>query len=260
MYLDLTRIVDTFVEAGSLVDVNLKIYGPLSIDDVEEATFENHIVSEEVTLNIGKPTNDGIVTTINNNNNKNNKEHGTKDSETSLSYTYHFTATSEGTYGFCLDNRESRFTDKPAQIDIYSLGKADPNYALLQSFPLLSSGINGDSGNKENGGYDQTDHGVKDPSSSSDSKGDDNVKHKEETQTKVRDMLAVLQNGLSKIQSQQQRDRRRLAYHDKNNSDTDRRVVMSSLVETAFFIGASLFQIFFVRRWFRGRQTASHRV
>ena len=40
-YLDLTRIVDTFVEVGGSVDVGLKIYGPLSINDVKQATFEN---------------------------------------------------------------------------------------------------------------------------------------------------------------------------------------------------------------------------
>ena len=261
-YLDLTRIVDTFVEVGGSVDVGLKIYGPLSINDVKQATFENHIVSEEVTLNTGK-------TTIDNNHNNNDME-DIKDTETSLSYTYRFTANAEGTYGFCLDNRQSRFTDKTTQIDIYSPSRVDPNYIMLQSLLLLGNDAgHGDSviGSKEMNGYDQTDHGAKDPSSSSSSsgsnnigKGDDLVKDKAEIKAKVKNMLEVLQNGLSKIQYQQQRDRRRLAYHDKNNSDTDRRVVMSSLVETAFFIGASLFQIFFVRRWFQGRQTVSHRV
>lgn len=260
--------MDTFVAAGRAVDVYLKIYGPLSINDVEEGRFENHIVSEEVTLNIGKPKTDEIVTTTMDNSYDNNE--GTKDSETSLSYTYHFAATSEGTYGFCLDNRKARFTDKSAQIDIYPPNRADPDDFMLKSFPLLSTGSNGDNNiDFGNGGYDLTDHGVKDSSRSSSSgsstttttgKRTDNFKDEEKSQVKVKVMLEALQNGLSQIQSQQQRDRRRLAYHNKNNNDTDRRVVMSSLVETAFFIGASLFQIFFVRRWFIGRQTTSHRV
>jgi len=65
--------------------------------------------------------------------------------------------------------------------------------------------------------------------------------------------LTRIQRGLSKIQLQQQRDRRRLSFQDKTNTDSHNDFIMSSIVETAFFIGASLFQIFFVRRWFASR-------
>jgi hypothetical protein len=65
--------------------------------------------------------------------------------------------------------------------------------------------------------------------------------------------LTRIQRGLSKIQLQQQRDRRRLSFQDKANTDSHNDFIMSSIVETAFFVGASLFQIFFVRRWFASR-------
>ena len=54
-------------------------------------------------------------------------------------------------------------------------------------------------------------------------------------------------------QVQQQRDRHRLKLHSEVNVMSHTRVVSGSIVETAFFIAAALFQIFFVRRWFSAK-------
>ena len=56
------------------------------------------------------------------------------------------------------------------------------------------------------------------------------------------------------MQSQQTKDRNRLSVHAALNEDSHNNMVVGSLVETVIFIGVSLFQIFYVRRWFEGRE------
>jgi hypothetical protein len=51
----------------------------------------------------------------------------------------------------------------------------------------------------------------------------------------------------------QQRDRHRLSLHSETSVIDHNKVVSGSIVETAVFIAAALFQICFVRRWFISR-------
>ena len=71
--------------------------------------------------------------------------------------------------------------------------------------------------------------------------------------SKSKEMISRIRKGLSKIQLQQQRDRHRLILHSEMNKRSHQRVLQGSIIETACFIGAALFQIFFVRRWFASK-------
>ena len=62
-----------------------------------------------------------------------------------------------------------------------------------------------------------------------------------------------IRDSLFKIQSSQQRDRHRLSLHSEMSKSSHSDVLQGSILETACFISASLFQLLFVRRWFAGR-------
>ena len=202
----LTRVVETFVEVGGLVDVKLTIFGPLSLDEIRHENFENPLKSEAVDIE-------------------------SEESTDNLSHRETFTASIPGTYAFCLDNREAHFVPKTAQIDIRLAPKSGP--IILSTKKKLDE----EAHDKDNGKNVKKGNEDDDP----------------EAEERVKETLSRIQKGLAKIQLQQQRDRRRLAYQDKTNSETQSSVIMTSIVETAFFIGASLFQIVFVRRWFATR-------
>lgn len=70
--------------------------------------------------------------------------------------------------------------------------------------------------------------------------------------------MSRIRKGLTKIQLQQQRDRHRLSLHSEMNKKSHSHVLQGSLIETACFIGASVFQVFFVRRWFASRMAAAN--
>lgn len=71
----------------------------------------------------------------------------------------------------------------------------------------------------------------------------------------VKASLYNLKKGLSKVQAQQKRDRHRLTLHSEANRASHNHLVFGSVVETIVFVCVSVFQIFFVRRWFQGRRT-----
>ena len=75
---------------------------------------------------------------------------------------------------------------------------------------------------------------------------------------RVKESISRIQKGLVNIQLQQQRDRHRLALHSKTNQGSHSHVVISSVVETCVYIAASIFQLFFVRRWFASRLGAAN--
>ena len=74
--------------------------------------------------------------------------------------------------------------------------------------------------------------------------------------TLIRESLERLRKGIKRIQVRQQVDKHRLQLHSATNIMANNKVVTGSVVETAFFVAAALFQIFFVRRWFAGRNNA----
>lgn len=77
-------------------------------------------------------------------------------------------------------------------------------------------------------------------------------------QTYVTDELKTslysLKKGLGRVQAQQKRDRHRLTLHSESNRASHNRLVFGSIIETIVFVCVSVFQIFFVRRWFQGRR------
>jgi len=77
--------------------------------------------------------------------------------------------------------------------------------------------------------------------------------------------LGDIYKGIVQIQTQQQRDRHRLILHSETNKSNYSKVFQGSIFETFVFITVSIFQIYFVRRWFASRtsgagQSTSNRV
>ena len=86
--------------------------------------------------------------------------------------------------------------------------------------------------------------------------GEYNSEANEDTQViKVKETISRIRKGLTTIQTQQQHDRHRLILHSESNKRSHSHVLQGSVIETACFIAASLFQIYFVRRWFAKRST-----
>lgn len=65
--------------------------------------------------------------------------------------------------------------------------------------------------------------------------------------------LGDIYKGIVQIQTLQQRDRHRLILHSETNKSNYSKVFQGSIFETFVFIAVSIFQIYFVRRWFASR-------
>lgn len=135
-----------------------------------------------------------------------------------LTFTHIFDPNTPGTYAVCLDNRNARFTPKTVQIDVRMAPRPEP--------------ITIKSGKKS--------------------------KNENEEMERIKESISRIQKGFVNIQLQQQRDRHRLGLHSKTNEGSHNHVVLSSIVETAVYIAASIFQLFFVRRWFASRTQAQN--
>jgi len=68
----------------------------------------------------------------------------------------------------------------------------------------------------------------------------------------TREKLKSLRRLLADIQSKQQQERHRLIVHAATNEHSHSRMVMSSLFETILFMAITGFQVYTIRRWFKG--------
>ena len=75
---------------------------------------------------------------------------------------------------------------------------------------------------------------------------------KDEDFQSTRDKLRTLRRLLADIHSRQQKERRRLIVHAATNKHSHSRMVLSSLMETVLFMAVTGFQVYTIRRWFRG--------
>lgn len=85
------REVEVFVNEGGFLDISLFIYGPLSLDDVRSEKFESYIREERIDA----------------------QRQSQSESQT-LQILFH--AEHEGTYAFCLDNRNAKFITKLVEV------------------------------------------------------------------------------------------------------------------------------------------------
>ena len=58
---------------------------------------------------------------------------------------------------------------------------------------------------------------------------------------------------LLQVQLQQHQERHRQMGHTALTEETNNHMVVYSLIETVVFVGAAVFQLFFIRNWFDGR-------
>jgi hypothetical protein len=68
----------------------------------------------------------------------------------------------------------------------------------------------------------------------------------------ARAKLKTLRRLLADIQNKQQQERHRLLLHSATNEHSHSRMVLSSLLETLMFVVVSGFQVYTIRRWFKG--------
>lgn len=75
---------------------------------------------------------------------------------------------------------------------------------------------------------------------------------KEEDFRGTREKLNTLRRLLADIQTKQSQERHRLAVHAATNEHSHSRMALNSLVETIIFMAVTAYQVFTIRRWFKG--------
>jgi len=75
---------------------------------------------------------------------------------------------------------------------------------------------------------------------------------KEEDLEKAKSHIQDLHKLLIEIKSRQTKERHRLENHQEINLHSHSRMVLGSLMETAFFIAVTGFQVVTIRKWFQG--------
>eukprot|EP01038_Epipyxis_sp_PR26KG_P006237 gene6237-8592_t len=143
-----------------------------------------------------------------------------------------FTPPNKGIYGFCVDNRKARFLPKSIQLDIVPTSMAvDP--VGLNYTPIKKKSKEAKSKGKED--------------------KEEVIEVEQQKLIGTIKSLNLIHKGITHIQLQQQRDRHRLSLHSETNKSNYNKVFYGSIIETFVFIGVSIFQIFFVRRWFASK-------
>lgn len=75
---------------------------------------------------------------------------------------------------------------------------------------------------------------------------------KDEDFQSTRDKLKTLRRLIADIQSRQSQERHRLLVHAATNEHSHARMVISSLVQTLLFMAVTGYQVYTIRKWFRG--------
>jgi emp24/gp25L/p24 family/GOLD len=75
---------------------------------------------------------------------------------------------------------------------------------------------------------------------------------KDEDFESTRNKLKELRHLLADIQSKQSQERHRLALHSVTNEHSHSRMVLGSLMETVLFIAVTSYQVYTIRKWFKG--------
>jgi hypothetical protein len=75
---------------------------------------------------------------------------------------------------------------------------------------------------------------------------------KDEDFESTREKLKTLRRLIADIQSKQAQERHRLVVHSATNQHSHSRMVLSSLLETILFMAVTGYQVYTIRKWFRG--------
>lgn len=68
----------------------------------------------------------------------------------------------------------------------------------------------------------------------------------------TKEKLKAMRKLLADIQTKQQQERRRMLLHTSTNEHSHSRMVLNSLMETVLFMAVTGFQVWTIRRWFKG--------
>lgn len=218
-----TGKAEVFVVNGGNLDIGVSVEGPF-VDDVDGApsktTQETKVVYQAVVASSSAFL---------------NQEHppGITASADGLEITW---SAKPGAYALCLDNTMSQMQTKlvefsfPAPLNKGGKGEGEEDDFDLEAALAETNGGGGNGTIPEN------------------------IKQSYKAD------LALLKHSaerigrtLGDVQQKQQKERHRLALQTAANQNNHHKMVVSSLFETVVFIGVSLFQLFWVRRWFEGR-------
>lgn len=129
------------------------------------------------------------------------------------SFLYDFQPSLAGTYAVCLDNTLAHMLPKLVQVDIY------PTASKKDAVPDVVS---------------------------LDSPGADRMQ-------RIKASISRIRQEINHVQLLQHHDRHRQQLHSELNRNSHNGLVYGSIAETIVYIIISVFQIFFVRRWFLSR-------
>ena len=216
-----TGKAEVFVVNGGNLDIGLTIEGPFQ-DDANGVPTKPTQETKTIYENIVSSSSTFI-----------NKEHppGVVASSDGLDLTW---TARPGAYSLCLDNTMSQVQTKLVEF----------------SFPAPSSA--------KGAGGEEDDFDLE--AAIAEAGGNANGTIPENIRQSYKADLALLKKSaerigrtLTDVQRKQIKERHRLALQTAANQNNHHKMVVSSLFETVVFIGVSVFQLFWVRRWFEGR-------
>jgi hypothetical protein len=214
-----TGKAEVFVVNGGNLDIGVSVEGPFA-DDKDGAPSKT-TQETKVFYNAVVASSSAFL----------NQEHppGVTASADGLEITW---PAQPGAYALCLDNTMSQMQTKLVEFSFPTPeGKGDGHEDDFDLDAALAETDNADNGTIP-----------------------DNIKQSYKAD------LALLKHSadritrtLGDVQQKQQKERHRLALQTAANQNNQHKMVVSSLFETVIFIGVSVFQLFWVRRWFEGR-------
>lgn len=75
---------------------------------------------------------------------------------------------------------------------------------------------------------------------------------KDEDFADTKDKLKEMRRLVNQVQQMQQNERRRVSVQAETNTHAHSRMVLSSVIETLFFMAITGFQVYTIRKWFSG--------
>ena len=216
-------VLETLVERGASLDVHVTLTGPYA----------------EGAAGLPKPTNatatlfDSLVAPM------------LESADLSDAYRHEFEPEADAIYRACAHNAHAHFRPKVVQLSLRGADEGASAPVETRDSSIGDSAARIAEKARANAARGLKPNGVE-------------YEHKAAPNEKDLDRVAKSVKNLKKLANQvvnqQARDRNRLEVHASLNDESHNNMVVGSLMETVVFIGVSLFQIFYVRRWFEGRE------
>ena len=216
-------VLETLVERGASLDVHVTLTGPYA----EGASGLPKSTNATATLF------DSLVAPM------------LESADLSDAYRHEFEPEADAIYQACVHNARAHFRPKIVQLSLRGEDEGEAKPVETRDSSVGDSAARIAEKARANAARGLKPNGVE-------------YEHKAAPSAQDLDRVAQSVKNLKKLANQvvnqQARDRNRLEVHASLNEESHNNMVVGSLMETVVFIGVSLFQIFYVRRWFEGRE------